>query len=114
MTYPNNNHQAYHAHVYFDHETSESAYTIRQHAAQVLGLEVGNFNQKLVGPHLQWSFSIDFSHHQFDSVIIWLEEVRQNMSVLIHAVTGDEYQDHTEYASWLGKPLPLKLSIFES
>tara|TARA_Y100001956_G_scaffold77980_1_gene89111 strand:- start:4277 stop:4621 length:345 start_codon:yes stop_codon:yes gene_type:complete len=114
MTYPKNNHQHYHAHVYFERENSDFAYGIREHASQVMGLVVGNFNKKLVGPHLHWSFSIDFSHMEFDAVIEWLEEARQDLSVLIHAVTDNEYKDHTEYASWLGQPLPLKLSIFES
>ncbi|KHT46595.1 DOPA 4,5-dioxygenase family protein [Vibrio sinaloensis] len=114
MSYPKNLHQHYHAHVYFDEHTSDIAYSLRDYAREELELSVGRFNRGLVGPHLSWSFSIDFDSKQFDKVIDWLDKNRQEMSVLVHAVTDNEYQDHTDFAYWLGESLPLKLSIFEA
>ncbi|MGF1909841.1 DOPA 4,5-dioxygenase family protein [Vibrio kasasachensis] len=112
MTYPINCHQNYHAHVYFDHNTSDRAAEIRQQINQTLCLFVGRFNQRLVGPHTMWSFEIDFNHQQFDQAIDWLEAQRGGHSVLIHAVTGDDYLDHTAYVYWLGDPIELDLRAF--
>lgn len=42
----------------------------------------------------------------------WLEAHRQGLSVLVHAVTDDNLQDHTEYAYWLGDEIELRLNIF--
>ncbi len=44
--------------------------------------------------------------------MVWLEENRSQLSVLVHPLTEDEYLDHTSSAVWLGLPLELELSIF--
>lgn len=44
----------------------------------------------------------------------WIDKHRNGLSVLLHPVTGDDLMDHTEYASWLGQALTLKLLIFTS
>lgn len=113
MPYPVNRHQDYHAHFYFDQLSSNYAAEIREHISQQFGLFVGRFNQRLVGPHTKWSFEIDFNHQQFDTLIEWLEANRSGHSVLVHAVTGDDYLDHTEYVYWLGEPVELDITGFE-
>jgi len=114
MSYPQNNYKNYHAHIYFNKQSQALAVRLHAHASSQLGLVVGKVNLRPVGPHIDWSFSIEFDHDEFDIVIPWLDEARQNLSVLVHAVTDNEYQDHTEYAYWLGEPVPLKLSIFKN
>ena len=37
----------------------------------------------------------------------------QHYSVLIHPNTGDQYKDHTELMSWIGKPWPLNVEILK-
>ncbi|HAS62288.1 MAG TPA: 4,5-dioxygenase [Vibrio sp.] len=112
MTYPINLHQNYHAHFYFDHSSRDYAARIRQQVDQSLSLFVGRFNQRLVGPHTMWSFEIDFDAEQFSQLLEWLETHRNGHSVLIHAVTGNDYLDHTEYVYWLGEPVKLDLRGF--
>jgi len=34
---------------------------------------------------------------------------RAGLSVLIHPVTGDDYEDHAHFPLWLGTALPLDL-----
>jgi aromatic ring-cleaving dioxygenase len=34
---------------------------------------------------------------------------RSVLVVLVHPLTGDDYQDHAEHALWLGEKLPLDL-----
>lgn len=110
MTYPINQHEQYHAHVYFDQESSDFASSIRDCIRSDLNMPVGNFHQKLVGPHLMWSFAIEFSSREFDQLIDWLDRARGELSVLVHAVTDDDYKDHTDYAYWLGTEVELNLT----
>ena len=61
-------------------------------------LKVGLVHQKAIGPHPKWSYQITFSFNHFEQFIPWLEKNRQGLSVLVHALTGDNLKDHTEYA----------------
>jgi DOPA 4,5-dioxygenase len=36
---------------------------------------------------------------------------REGLSVLVHPLTGDDYDDHAHFPLWLGTPLPLKLEV---
>ncbi|RTZ16703.1 4,5-dioxygenase [Vibrio aquaticus] len=110
MPFPKNIHSDYHAHIYFDESTSDEAQQLRQAVSEQFDLSVGRFNQKNVGPHLKWSFSITFTHQDFEQLIPWLEAHRRTFSVLVHALTGDDIKDHTDFAYWLGEPVPLNLS----
>lgn len=107
-----NNYDQYHAHVYFAKNSVTEAASICQEAGKLFGVKVGRVHQKLVGPHPSWSCQLAFDKAQFDQLIPWLENNRENLTVLVHALTGNDFEDHTEHASWLGEPIPLNLSIF--
>ena len=111
---PVNNHKAYHAHVYFGQDTLESASGLCQKAGELFGLKVGRVHQKPVGPHPMWSCQITFAAKHFEEFIPWIEENRNGLTVFVHALTGDDLKDHTEYAYWLGDSVELKLSIFNT
>ena len=34
------------------------------------------------------------------------------LTVFVHGLTGDDLEDHTTHASWLGKPAKLNLEVF--
>ena len=114
MTFPINVHNSYHAHVYFDESSSDFAAQLRSQITQEFTLAVGRFHQKLVGPHTMWSFSVSFEKADFDQLIPWLDNARGRLSVLVHAVTGDDIIDHTDYAYWLGSPVKLNLSVLDT
>ena len=109
---PENKHAAYHAHVYFDEDSKEVARALCAEVANRFKLKVGRFNEKLVGPHPMWSFQVIFAENHFDDFIPWLDQNRQGLTVLVHALTGDDLTDHTEYAYWLGRSVDLNLDIF--
>lgn len=109
---PVNNHKAYHAHIYFDADTLALVERLAEQIDSQFGLRVGRIHQRLVGPHPCWSVQIIFSHKDFDRFLSWLDLERQNLSVLVHALTGDDLRDHTEYAYWLGESVPLNLDMF--
>lgn len=112
MDIPINSHANYHAHFYFDASSQAHAEVLRTSINTELGLYVGNFNTKPVGPHPQWSFQVSFTADDFEVFVTWCIEHRQELSVLLHAVTGDDLLDHTEYVQWLGTPITLDLSRF--
>ena len=110
--FPVNNYENYHAHVYFEQDTLCFAADLCQTAGDLFALEVGRVHQKNVGPHPKWSCQLKFSSNEFEQFITWLENNRNGLSVLIHALTGDNLKDHTLHAYWLGDELPLTLAIF--
>jgi aromatic ring-cleaving dioxygenase len=111
--FPVNIHQNYHAHAYFNAETLDFATKLCLQAGELFHLKIGRIHQKPIGPHPQWSCQMLFNNTQFDTLIPWLDKYRDQLSVLIHALSGDNLKDHTDYAYWLGSSHELKLSIFE-
>lgn len=111
--YPVNHHKAYHAHVYFDGETLAFAKKLCAEAGQKFGLQIGRVHEQLVGPHPRWSCQITFGSRDFDTFIPWLDEHRRGLTVLVHAQTGNDLKDHTDYAYWLGESLELNLDMFK-
>ena len=109
---PINIHEHYHAHVYFDSQTLQFAGNLCEQAGKLFALKVGRYHQKSVGPHPKWSCQISFSKQDFDQLIPWLSDNRNGLSVLVHAQTGDDLKDHTDYAYWLGDNVQLHLALF--
>jgi len=110
---PVNSHKAYHAHVYFEKETLSFATSLCEQAGKQFGLKVGRVHQKMVGPHPKWSCQITFGSQHFDDFVTWLELHREGLTILIHALSGNDLEDHTIYAYWLGDSVELDLSMFE-
>ena len=111
---PTNVYERYHAHVYFDEQSLTKASSVCQQAGELFGVTVGRVHQKPVGPHPCWSCQLAFDKSQFDALMPWLENNREELTVLVHGLTGNDLEDHTDHASWLGEPVPLKLSIFSN
>lgn len=111
---PINAHKAYHAHIYFDEETKALAKKLCDASAEKFALRVGRFHERLIGPHPCWSCQVTFGTKDFDRYIAWLDANREDLTVLVHALTGDDLKDHTEFAYWLGREVELNLSFFDN
>lgn len=109
---PRNIYLAYHAHVYFDASTLGQATELCKSAHDRFGVAMGRVHEKLVGPHPRWSCQLAFDAKQFDTVIPWLEKSRRGLTVFVHGLTGDDLEDHSTHASWLGEPAELNLEVF--
>lgn len=109
---PQNTYPKYHAHVYFDAKSLEQAQRLCGNAASLSGAAMGRVHQKLVGPHPRWSCQLAFDSSQFDALVPWLEANRGGLRILVHGLTGNDLEDHTTHASWLGEPATLDLSHF--
>ena len=102
----------YHAHVYFDQTTLEQATQLCQKAGQLFHVQVGRIHQKPVGPHPCWSCQLAFASSEYEKLLPWLESNRGGLNILVHGLTGNDLQDHTDNAAWIGEPQELILSIF--
>jgi len=110
---PRNLYSRYHAHVYFDEATVERAEALCRAAAERFGVAMGRVHRKLVGPHPRWSCQLAFDAAQFDALIPWLEANRGGLTVFVHGLTGNDLEDHTTHAAWLGEPAELNLEVFK-
>jgi DOPA 4,5-dioxygenase len=101
----------WHAHVYFDAQTSDAARAFRDVVAAQFGdrVSVGRFHERPVGPHPQWSFQIAFAPAEFADVASWLALNHGALDVFVHPNTGDELRDHRDCAIWIGRSYQLDL-----
>jgi len=102
----------YHAHVYFDAGSIETARRICIECRDRLGVELGRMHEKPVGPHPFWSCQLSFKPDTMADVVGWLALHREGLTVLVHPDTGHEMADHTDHAIWMGDIAPLNVSIF--
>lgn len=109
---PRNVHSSYHAHVYFGPESVGQARALCAAAGERFGVAVGRVHEKLVGPHPRWSCQLAFSSAQFDALTAWLEQNRGGLDILVHGLTGNDLEDHTTHAAWLGNAAKLNLEVF--
>ena len=104
---------AYHAHIYFDAGSRDTAWNLRERIShEFTEAEVGRFHEKNVGPHPRWSCQIKFSRELFSAFVPWLMLNRDGLTIFLHPLTGDELADHDQFPLWMGEILPLDLSLF--
>jgi aromatic ring-cleaving dioxygenase len=101
--------KGYHAHVYFDAATRPIAERLRDTIAGRFTVEAGAFADEPRGPHPVPQFNMIFEEPEFGRLVPWLILNREGLNVLVHPLSGDNYDDHSKYAMWLGTPVPLRL-----
>ncbi|MBW0172225.1 MAG: DOPA 4,5-dioxygenase family protein [Hydrogenophaga sp.] len=103
---------SWHAHVYFDAESRDAAWALREVITAELGgrIEMGRFHEKPVGPHPAWTYQLAFDAGEFAYVVSWLSLNHGALDVFIHPNTGDELSDHRDSALWLGRSYTLDLN----
>jgi DOPA 4,5-dioxygenase len=108
--------ESWHAHVYFDAASRETAWTLREAiVARFAGrMEMGRFHEKPVGPHPRWSYQVAFKPRQFDAIVSWLALNRGDLVVFVHPNTGDDLVDHRDRALWMGAFLNLNLDALRA
>lgn len=101
----------YHAHVYYDAASRESAAQVREEIERSFKVEMGRWHDHPVGPHPQPMYQVKFEPAEFPRLVPWLMLNRAGLTVLVHPNTGDAYADHAVNALWLGRKLGLRLAI---
>ncbi len=98
----------YHAHIYYNDETFPIATKLRDTLATDFPVQIGR-NAGIAGPHPVPQIQIIFKKDAFQSVVPWLMLNREELDILVHPLSDDEYDDHTINALWLGTPVALKI-----
>jgi DOPA 4,5-dioxygenase len=101
----------YHAHIYYDAETRGIAERLREAIGGGFSVQLGRWHDQPVGPHSTAMYQVAFPIAEFPRLVPWLMLNREGLSVLVHPLTGDDYEDHATFALWLGPPLPLRLEV---
>lgn len=102
----------FHAHIYFDADQVEEARSLGSAAERRFGVPVGHYHTRPVGPHPRGSVQLTVPAEQFGEVAQWLALNRGDLTVFVHANTGDDRADHTRHVIWFGTSEDLDLSIF--
>ncbi len=103
--------QGYHAHVYYTHQTRPVAERLRQELDSRFPVTLGRRHDVPVGPHPIAMYQVAFAREIFAVLVPWLMLNRAGLSILVHPLTGDDYEDHANHALWLGEALPLRLDV---
>ena len=106
----------WHAHIYFDASSRDSAWQLRQlietHFAGELQsgrLTLGRFHERPVGPHPQWSFQLGFGSESLTPILSWLTLNHGKLDIFMHPNTGNALKDHRDSAVWIGRSYDLIL-----
>jgi DOPA 4,5-dioxygenase len=104
---------AYHAHVYYDPQTTrDKAGQLREWVeARFPEVRLGRWHDGPVGPHPSAMYQIAFETALFPLLVPFLMLNRQGLTVLVHPETNRPRDDHLLHALWLGAVLPLDGSI---
>jgi DOPA 4,5-dioxygenase len=103
----------FHAHIYFDADEAEKARALGDEAHRIFGVPVGHYHTRPVGPHPRGSVQLTVPPDQLGDFAQWLALNRGELTVFVHANTGEDLADHTRHVIWFGKSEPLELSIFD-
>lgn len=99
----------FHAHVYFDPDTRETAERVRDALARRFGVRLGALLERPVGPHTKGMFQVTIEPEQFAPVVPWLMLHRDGLSVLVHPTTDDVVADHETNPLWMGEVIPIDI-----
>lgn len=103
----------FHAHIYFDAASRDVAARVREGLSTEFDVQLGRWHDQPIGPHPQAMYQVVFSQEQFAKVVPWLMLKHEGLDILIHPETGDDVEDHTEHALWLGNKLELNIEVLQ-
>lgn len=101
----------YHAHIYYDDATRETAAVVRAEIEARFAVQMGRWHDKPVGPHARGMYQVAFAPEVFAAIVPWLMLNRRGLVVFVHPETGRPRDDHMLHALWLGAVLPLDPSV---
>ncbi|MGB8684467.1 MAG: DOPA 4,5-dioxygenase family protein [Candidatus Binatus sp.] len=104
----------YHAHIYYDDTSRDTAAHLREAIARSFKVELGRWRDAPVGPHPQSMYQVKFNPEEFAKIVPWLMLNRAGLNILVHPETTDAYTDHAVNALWLGEKLKLRLEILRN
>ena len=104
----------YHAHIYYDDTSRDTAAHLREAIARSFKVEMGRWRDAPVGPHPQSMYQVKFNPEGFAKIVPWLMLNRAGLNILVHPETTDAYTDHAVNALSLGEKLKLRLNVLRN
>jgi aromatic ring-cleaving dioxygenase len=101
----------YHAHIYYDPADRVAAARLREGMGERFTVRLGRWHDEAVGPHPVSMYQVSFDAPEFPQIVPWLMLNRGALSVLVHPLSGDAYDDHSCFALWLGPQVELNLEV---
>ncbi|MES2803845.1 MAG: DOPA 4,5-dioxygenase family protein [Bdellovibrionota bacterium] len=111
---PKGFHHDFDAHIYFSTSQLEVIKLLREKICtefKTNEIFVGDIIPEPIGPHTLPMLEVNFSQAQYSAFVSWLDQERNVLNILVHPQSGNDYNDHTTGAVWLGKSVPLKLEF---
>lgn len=103
---------SWHAHVYFDAGSRQTAEVLRAGVAERYpAATLGRWHAGSVGPHPSGMFQIAFGVDAFASLVPFLALNRNGLTVLVHPETGRPRDDHLLNAIWMGAVMQLNAGM---
>lgn len=104
----------FHAHIYFNALTRENALTL---SSKVLsqgysGVKIIKIYDHKAGPHHLPMVEMHFTEKVKDQMLSFLQSHHENLSILIHEDSGDDFKDHLN-PQWVGEVLPIDFDFFQ-
>lgn len=103
----------YHAHIYYAAATRAAAAQLRAALDERFSVRLGRWHDEPVGPHPVSMYQVAFASETLSQLLPWLMLNRGELSILVHPLTGDDYDDHARFALWLGAPIRLNLAALQ-
>jgi len=111
MTESTNKITGFHAHIYYNPSSRDTAAEVREQLGSLFLVQLGRWHDKPIGPHPQSMYQVAFPCDQFSEIVPWLMLHRQGLDILLHPNTGDDVADHTDHALWFGNKLELNIEV---
>jgi aromatic ring-cleaving dioxygenase len=99
----------WHCHVYFMPDQRDAAVAMNEDVQDHFRIWDYRWLDAANPIHPTPMFRFQFPTEDLARFIEWITLNRNGLSILIHAITGDDHFDHSYNAMWLGKPLTLDL-----
>ena len=99
----------WHCHIYFRPEQREIAVRLNEEVQDRFRIWDYRWLNEANPLHPLPMFRFQFPTEDLARFIEWITLNRDHVSVLIHAITGDDIFDHSYNAMWLGTPLTLNM-----
>jgi aromatic ring-cleaving dioxygenase len=106
------NFEKYHFHIYFESNQLNITKKMVEKLSKLDYPEIGRIWERPVGPHPTNSCQITIFKDNFHQMTEWFLNNRNGLSIFVHAVTGNDLIDHTDYVMWIGRSYELNIEFF--
>jgi len=99
----------WHCHIYFPMERRDVAVRLNSDIQDRFAIWDYRWLDRSNFLHPKPMFRFQFKREDLPDFLEYMTLNRDGLSILVHAITGDDVIDHSEHVMWLGEPLSLNV-----